>query len=180
MKASDKATDLAPLSVPEVRRLVCAAAVAAPEQQRYLLAWSRFRRRHQAGAGRAHTRRRGREQQALESLSGPPVPAAPGPALQLAGTATLTETTWNQMVPLLPPLPLQVAPTRTRYDHRQVLEGILAVMRSGRSWRDAPRAQVTQVPWPILYQRYSLWRRRGIWDAILHILHPDEDLPLVT
>lgn len=169
-----KATDLAPLSVPEVRRLV-SAAVAAPKQQQYLLAWSRFRRRRQAGAGRAHTRRRGREHQALESLPGPPVPAAPGPALQLAGTAALTEATWDQMVPLPPPL--QVAPKRTRYDHRQVLEGILAVMRSGRSWRDAPLAQV---PWPILYQRYSLWRRRAIWDAILHILNPDDALPLVT
>jgi hypothetical protein len=169
-----KATDLAPLSVPEVRRLV-SAAVAAPEQQRHRLAWSRFRRTHQAGAGRAHTQRREREHPALESLPGPPVPAAPGPALHLAGTATLTEVTWNQMVPLLPPL--QVAPKRTRYDHRQVLEGILAVMRCGCSWRDAPLAQV---PWPILYQRYSLWRRRGVWDAILHILHPDEDLPLLT
>jgi hypothetical protein len=167
------ATDLAPLSVPEVRRLV-SAAVAAPEQQRYLLAWSRFRRTHQAGAGRAHSQRRGREHQALERLPGPPVPVAPGPALQLAGTATLTEVTWNQMVPLLPPL--QVAPKRTRYDHRQVLEGILAVMRSGRSWRES---LLPTIPWPILYQRYHLWRRRGIWDAILGILHPEADPPFI-
>jgi transposase len=72
---------------------------------------------------------------------------------------------------------LQVAPKRTRYDHRRVLDGILAVMCSGRSWREG---LARDVPWPVLYQRYCLWRRRGIWDAILRILHPDADTPFVT
>jgi hypothetical protein len=169
-----KATALVPLSVPEVRRLVCAAA-AAPEQQRRLLEWSHFRRTHQAGAGRAHTRRRAQEQAPPRGEVVASDPAAPGPALQLIGTAALSEATWDQIAALLPTL--QVAPKRTRYDHRKVLAGILAVMGSGRSWRDAPAADV---PWPILYQRYSLWRRRGLWDAILRILHPEDDLLYVT
>jgi hypothetical protein len=170
-----KASALVALSVPEVRRLVCATA-AAPEQQRHLLAWSRFRRAHQAGAGRGHTQRRARDQLAAwASWQVTRDLAAPGPAFQLAGTAALTEATWDQIAALLPTL--QVAPKRTRYDHRKVLEGILGVMRSARSWRDAPAADV---PWPILYQRYSVWRRRGLWDAILCILHPESDLPVVT
>ena len=107
------------------------------------------------------------------------LPEAPGelwpPALQLAGTATLTEATWAQIAPLLPRL--QRAPKRTRYEHRRVLDGILAVMRSGRSWREGPAGDI---PWPILYQRYSLWRRRGTWDAILCILHPEADVPFAT
>lgn len=168
-----KATDLVPLSVPEVRRLVCAAA-ATPEQQRHLLAWSRFRRTHQADAGRAHARRRARDQ-ALDGLQISPDPAAPAPALQLAGTAALTQATWDQIAPLLPPL--QVAPKRTRYPHRAVLAGILAQMRSGRSWREPP---LSRVPWPILYQRYNLWRRRGLWNAILRILHPEADTLFIT
>ena len=150
-----KATDLVPLSVPEVRRLVCAAATA-PEQQRhcYLLAWSHFRRTHQAGAGHAHALRRARTRPRSVGESRRD-PAAPGPAPRLAGTATLTEATWAQIAPLLPPL--QLARKRTRYAHRGVLDGILAVMRSGRSWREAP-APASAIPWPILYQRYSLWR----------------------
>ncbi len=168
-----KAIDLTPLSVPEVRRLVRAAA-AAPEHQRHLLAWSRFRRTHQARANQAHAQRRARNQ-ARECGEAAPAPAAPVPALTLAGTATLTAATWDQIAPLLPPL--QVAPQRTRYDHRWVLDGILAVMRSGRSWREGPAGDI---PWPILYQRYSLWRRRGIWDAILRILHPETDTLFVT
>jgi transposase len=167
------ASGLAPLSVPEMRRLVHAGQ-ATPARQRHLLAWSHFRRQHQCGAGRGHAERRARER----VLVGPaPIadPAAPGPALQLASTAALTEATWAEIAPLVPRL--QVAPKRTRYDHRTVLEGILAQMRSGRSWRDSPR---TDVPWPILYQRYNLWHRRGLWDVILHILHPDDDLPFIT
>jgi transposase len=169
-----KATDLTPLTVPEVRRLLLAQA-ASPERQRHLLAWSHFRRRHQAHAGRAHTTRRAH----AHALAGLP-PAAPGelpgsPALLLVGTAPLTDAAWGQIAPLLPPL--QVAPKRTRYDHRRVLEGILRVMRRGQTWREGPAADV---PWPVLYQRYSLWRRRGIWEAILHILHPESDSLFVT
>lgn len=171
-----RATDLAPLTVPEVRRLVLAGE-APPERQRHVLAWSHFRRTHQAYAGQAHAARRARTLQA--SAETPPTAAAASPqsppALRLAGTATLTEATWAQIAPLLPKL--QVAPKRTRYEHRWVLDGILAVMRSGRSWREGPAGDA---PWPILYQRYSLWRTRGIWDAILRILHPDIDTPLVT
>lgn len=145
-----------------------------PERQQYLLAWSHFRRTHQAHARRAHTARRAYAHAQTPFLTD--MAAAPSPpALRLAGTATLTETTWARIAPLLPTL--QVAPKRTRYDHRKVLDGILAVMRSGRSWREGPAGAA---PWPILYQRYSLWRRRGIWDAILAILHPEADTLFVT
>ena len=170
-----RATDLAPLTVPEVRRLVLAGE-APPERQRHLLAWSQFRRRHQVRASRVHTARRAH---AHPPADPPPTAASPSvpwpPALRLAGTATLTETAWAQIAPLLPTL--QVAPKRTRYDHRRVLDGILAVMRSGRSWREAP---VGDVSWPVVYQRYSLWRRCGIWDAILRILHPEVGALLIT
>src|SRR5262249_6778544 len=148
----------------------------SPERQRHLLAWSHFRRRHQAHAGRAHTARRAH----AHALAGPPPPPTPGelpgsPALRLVGTARMTAATWAQIAPLLPPL--QVAPKRTRYDHRRVLEGILRVMRRGQSGREG---QTGEVPWPILYQRYRLWRRRGLWDAILRILHPEADALFVT
>ena len=168
-----KATELAPLSVPEVRRLLLARE-APPERQRHLVAWSHFRRRHQAHAGQAHAARRA-DTHAQTPLRTDTAAAVSPPALQLAGTASLTEATWARIAPLLPKL--QVAPSRTRYDHRKLLDGILAVMRSGRSWRAGPAGDI---PWPILYQRYSLWRTRGIWDAILRILHPEADTLFVT
>lgn len=177
MKATALAP-LAPLSVPEIRRLLLARETS-PERGWFLVAWSHFRRTHQAHAARAHAARAHAARRAHTPSETPPPAAVPvaalAPVLWLAGTATVTEATWAQIAPLLPTL--QVAPKRTCYEHRRVLDGILGVMRSGRSWREGP---VGDIPWPILYQRYSLWRRRGIWGMILRILHPETDALFVT
>jgi hypothetical protein len=44
--------------VPEVRRLLVALVWTSPIQPGFVLAWSRWRRRHQARAKRAHYHRR--------------------------------------------------------------------------------------------------------------------------
>jgi hypothetical protein len=49
---------LLPLTVPEVRRLLIALVWTTPLQPGFVLAWSRWRRRHQARARRAHYQRR--------------------------------------------------------------------------------------------------------------------------
>jgi hypothetical protein len=49
---------LLPLTVPEVRRLLVALVWITPVQPGLVLAWSRWRRRHQARARRAHYQRR--------------------------------------------------------------------------------------------------------------------------
>ena len=49
---------LVPLTVPEVRRLLVALVWTTPIQPGFVLAWSRWRRRHQARARRAHYQRR--------------------------------------------------------------------------------------------------------------------------
>jgi hypothetical protein len=49
---------LLPLTVPEVRRLLIALVWTTPLQPGFVLAWSRWRRRHQAHARRAHYQRR--------------------------------------------------------------------------------------------------------------------------
>ena len=59
---------LLPLTVPEVRRLLVALVWTAPVQPGLVLAWSRWRRRHQARARRAHYQRR--EQQVGGSGTG--------------------------------------------------------------------------------------------------------------
>jgi hypothetical protein len=48
---------LLPLTVPEVRKLLCRLAWGRPPPER-ALAWSVWRRRHQARAQRCHYRRR--------------------------------------------------------------------------------------------------------------------------
>jgi hypothetical protein len=49
---------LLPLTVPEVRRLLVALVWTTPIQPGFVLAWSRWRRRHQARARRAHYQQR--------------------------------------------------------------------------------------------------------------------------
>jgi hypothetical protein len=53
--------DLLPLTVPEVRRLLVALVWTTAVTPGFVLAWSRWRRRHQARARRAHYQRRQRQ-----------------------------------------------------------------------------------------------------------------------
>jgi hypothetical protein len=58
--ASDaRVTELIPLTVPEVRRLLCGVIWRAFASAEHVLAWSRWRRQHQAVAKRCHYRRHG-------------------------------------------------------------------------------------------------------------------------
>ena len=52
---------LIPLTVPEVRRLLHRLIWSAPPSIAHTLAWSIWRRRHQARARRGHYQRRARE-----------------------------------------------------------------------------------------------------------------------
>lgn len=51
-------TELLPLTVPEVRRLLFALVWHAPPTAQHVLHWSDWRRRHQARAKQAHIKRR--------------------------------------------------------------------------------------------------------------------------
>ena len=57
----DRRAGLLPLTVPEVRRLLVALVWPTPAEPGFVLAWSRWRRRHQARARRAHYQRRERQ-----------------------------------------------------------------------------------------------------------------------
>ena len=52
------AAELIPLTVPEVRRLLWRLVWRTLPPPAFVLAWSRWRRRHQAQARRCHYRRR--------------------------------------------------------------------------------------------------------------------------
>jgi hypothetical protein len=144
--------------VPEVRRLVLALG-ESDERRAFRLGWSRWRRRHQAGAARGHAAR-----QALRRDAHAPVRAAPAPA-PVPEEMDLTDAEWHRVEPLLPPQ--QPATGRPRHDHRTVLGGILWVVRSGMSWRALPAVYGT---WATADQRYRLWRATGLWARILTVL----------
>jgi transposase len=148
-----------PLTVPEVRRLLLALA-EPPERFGVRLAWSAFRRHHQAVAKRCHAARRARQLSGCDG--GPPIPVLP------AGALELTEERWQRVGALLPP---QRPPTgRPNHDHRTMLAGMLWVMQTGAAWRDLPEQFG---PWQTVHSRYRRWRKTGIWQRILDALEQE-------
>jgi transposase len=156
--------------VAEIRRLLLALA-EPPEQRAVRLRWSTFRRTHQASAARGHTARRAAQLLRLPPSALPD--AGDAASLILPETAALTEARWQRIRVLLPPR--QPPRGRPRLEHRRMLEGMLWVMRSGRPWRDLPPRFGR---WQSLYGRYQQWRRDGLWQHILAVLHPDGDRSL--
>jgi len=149
--------------VPEVRRLVLALGEPA-ERRAFRLGWSRFRRAHQAVAARCRVATR------TGAHDDPPTPRAVSPPAP--PPAGLTDAEWTTVAPLLPP---QRPPRgRPRHDHRVVLSGILAVVRTDGSWRAMPREYGK---WERAYKRYQLWCASGLWPRILAALGQDHTDP---
>ncbi len=133
----------------------------AMEQRPFRLAWSRWRRAHQAVAARCHAARR-----TLHQATQPPAFATPPPPT--AAGAALTDAEWCLVQPLLPPQKPRTG--RPRHNHRTVLAGILWVVRSDASWRAMP----TECgKWETAYQRYRLWCATGLWPRIVAALTPN-------
>ncbi len=128
-----------------------------PERFPFRLAWSAFRRKHQAVARRCHAARRARRQ---------PI-ATTSPTMQVLATTRLelTEECWARIAPLLAPRTPRTG--RPPNDHRLILAGMLWVVRTGASWREIPP---DFGPWETVHSRYQAWRRAGIWQQILNTI----------
>ena len=183
--------DLIPLTVPEVRRLL--VALAEPDERFSIrLAWSTFRRRHQAIAQRCHVTRR-TMQTALKliytplSTDVPDIHGTPAiPAIQVLGLGPglgpglglgnrnleMNDEQWRRIWALLPPQKPHIG--RPSNDHRTILEGMLWIMRNGASWRDLPMSLGS---WQTLYTRYQRWNKAGIWKQILDVLNQEQTDP---
>ena len=74
----------------------------------------------------------------------------------------LSDAQWAKIEPLLPQLTSRGRPWR---DNRQVLEGILWVLKTGARWRDLPE----HLPSPATcWRRLSLWDSDGTWETVWH------------
>jgi transposase len=146
--------------VPEARRLLL-TLTEPPERFGFRLAWSSFRRRHQAVAKCCHAARRARQHPSSLGLS----------SIQVldSGTLELTDERWTRIAPLLPPQKPETG--RPNSDHRTILAGIVWVIRTGASWRAIPERFG---PWQTVHTRYQRWRKAGIWQPILDVLQQDQ------
>jgi transposase len=82
----------------------------------------------------------------------------------------LKDAEWARLQPLLPPQ----KPTtgRPAKDHRQVVNGILWILRTGAPWRDLP---AHYGKWKTVNSRFYRWRSAGIWERVLAALQEQAD-----
>ena len=73
----------------------------------------------------------------------------------------LTDVEWEILEPFIPPIsPLAV---NVQYTRREIVNGILYVLRSGCPWRMIPH----DLPaWGAVYYYFRTWRKDGTWDNI--------------
>ncbi len=76
---------------------------------------------------------------------------------------------WKQIEPLLPPEP-KPSPKggRPRVSHRQVLTGIVFVLRTGVPWQSLPR-EMNCGSGSTCWRRFAEWTRLSVWSR-LHAL----------
>jgi transposase len=82
-----------------------------------------------------------------------------------AYSSDLTDAQWEMLEPLIPARAEDA--TNVAYERREIVNGILYVLRSGCPWRLVPH----DLPaWGTLYWYFRTWRDEGIWDQILQSL----------
>jgi len=77
----------------------------------------------------------------------------------------LTDEQWTIVEPDVPKKSARVG--RPAEDPREMLDGILWILRTGAPWRDLPERFG---PWKTVYDYYSHWRKSGVFDRILERL----------
>jgi transposase len=78
----------------------------------------------------------------------------------------LTNEAWELLKPMLPDEE-EVRPGRPWASHRQVISGILWILRAGAPWRDLPSELG---PWITVYMRFRRWQLDGTWTKIMETL----------
>ena len=79
----------------------------------------------------------------------------------------LTDEQWDILFPLLPPAKPGGRPQSV--DLREVVNGILYVLRAGCPWRMAPH---DLPPWQTLYKYFRRWSVDGTWERVHEALRP--------
>ena len=77
----------------------------------------------------------------------------------------LTDAQWEVLGPLVPLPSLNGRPPTI--ERREIVNGILYVLRSGCPWRLLPYEYPS---WQTVYYYFRRWEREGLWDSILKAL----------
>ena len=81
----------------------------------------------------------------------------------MANEYWLSDEHWRAIEPLIPTRRRGVRPSR----NREVISGILHVLKFGCRWRDCP---AVYGPHTTIYNRFNRWSKAGIWQTMLQRL----------
>lgn len=83
----------------------------------------------------------------------------------------LTKSQWNKIKDLIPPpAEREDGRGRPRRDPREVLNGILWILRTGAPWKDLPPRYP---PYQTCHRRFQKWVREGALERLLLMLAKD-------
>lgn len=80
-------------------------------------------------------------------------------------TSDLSDAEWAQLEALIPPPKSGGRPAK--YARRELVNGILYVLRTGSSWRLLPH---DFPPWQSVYGYFRRWCQAGVWQQVHQIL----------
>jgi transposase len=83
----------------------------------------------------------------------------------------LTDVQWELLKPLVAPKTPKKRRGRPWRDTRQVLEGVLWILRTGAQWSELPRDKFP--PYQTCHRRFQQWVRSGTLDKVLRCLAED-------
>jgi transposase len=81
----------------------------------------------------------------------------------------LPDDLWNVIAPLLTPEAPKPKGGRPHISDRQVLRGILFVLRTGCPWQSLPK-ELGCGSGSACWRRLRDWQRAGVWDRLHHLL----------
>src|SRR5262245_40102463 len=81
----------------------------------------------------------------------------------------MTEEQWERLAGLLP---ARKGTGRPRNDDRQIINGILWLLRTGAPWRDLPERYG---PWRTVATRFYRWQKAGVWQQVLSAVQEASD-----
>lgn len=73
----------------------------------------------------------------------------------------LNDAEWALLQPLIPAVGTGGRPAR--YSRREIVKGILYILRSGAAWRMMPK---DLPPWDLVYGYFNRWRKSGVWHQV--------------
>jgi putative transposase len=88
------------------------------------------------------------------------------------------ELTDEQYALIAPELPTNDGKTGHPYaPHRPIINGIFWRLHAGAAWPDIPERYGK---WKTIYDRYTAWRRNGIWERLLKALQAKLDAQAIS